>query len=279
MKTVFIATPLILALSLTLGRAAETAHPAGAPHTAGAPAHGKHWSYEGATGPEHWAELDPDCDCGKGKAQSPVDLTQASVKAGKSLQLDYGTTSLKVSHHGHATGVLDNGHTIQVSVDVGSTISIGGRTYGLKQFHFHTPSEHTVDGKHLPMELHFVHQSSDGKLAVLGVLFVEGASNPNLAKLIANFPAGPGQTTHPSAEKLDISIHLPVDRTVYSYAGSLTTPPCSEGVSWMVFREPVAASREQLSAFSTRLRKNNRPVQPLNGRVVETVSIVSQEEK
>jgi len=277
MKSIVTAILLVLAPSLTVAGAAEAAHSAAASPKAGAPAHGAHWTYEGSTGPEHWAELDPSCDCGKGKAQSPVNLTQA-VAGAKPMRFDYGPTSLRISHQGRPTDVLDNGHTIQVSVDNGSTLSVGETTYHLKQFHFHTPSEHTVDGKHLPMEMHFVHGSPDGKLAVVGVLFVEGASNPNLDKIIANFPAGPGQSTHPTGENFDVSIHLPTDRTVYSYAGSLTTPPCSEGVSWTIFRKPISASREQLKAFSARLRTNNRPVQPLNGRTVQTVSIVEKTE-
>jgi carbonic anhydrase len=256
-------------LTLTNGRA-EDAH--------AAPAHGAHWSYEGATGPAHWAELDPECDvCRDGKTQSPIDLATATAQAGSSANLDYGKTSLHIAQHEHVSSLLDNGHTIQVTVEEGSTFTTSHGTYQLKQFHFHTPSEHTLNGRSFPMEVHFVHQSADGRLAVVGIFFVEGAANANLAKLIAHFPAGSGESADLPAEKIDLDLHLPADRTAYTYMGSLTTPPCSEGVEWYVLREPVPASREQLAAFAARLKNNHRPVQPLNGRAVELVKVADKE--
>jgi carbonic anhydrase len=277
MKTKSILVPLAamtaavfaVTLILTNGRA-EDAH--------AAPAHGAHWSYEGATGPAHWAELDPDCEvCKEGQAQSPIDLVTAAVQAGSPANLDYGNTSLRVEQHEHVASLVDNGHTIQVTVEEGSTFTTSHGTYQLKQFHFHTPSEHTIDGRSFPMEVHFVHQSADGRLAVVGIFFVEGAANANLAKLIAHFPAGSGQSAELPAEKIDLDLHLPKDRTAYTYMGSLTTPPCSEGVEWYVLREPVPASREQLEAFAARLHQNHRPVQPLNGRTVELVTVADKE--
>jgi carbonic anhydrase len=268
MKTKLIVAGLAVALTLSRGRA-ETPS---APHSA--PTHGAHWSYEGATGPAHWAELDPGCTvCGEGKAQSPVNLVPATAQEGSHAKLDYSTTSLRIAQHEHVTSLLDNGHTIQVTVDEGSTFTTGRGIYQLVQFHFHTPSEHTVDGRSFPMEIHFVHQSADGHLAVIGIFYVEGPANENLAKLIAHFPAGSGQSAHLPAEKIDLDLHLPTDRAAYTYIGSLTTPPCTEGVEWYVLREPMPASREQLAAFAERLHKNHRPLQPLNGRTIEAVKI------
>lgn len=272
--TLAVMTAAVFAVTLTLTKGrAETPADAHA-----APAHGAHWSYEGATGPDHWAELDPDCDvCRDGKAQSPIDLVTETAQAGSPANVDYEKTSLRIEQHEHVTSLLDNGHTIQVTVEEGSTLTTSHGTYQLKQFHFHTPSEHTLDGRSFPMEVHFVHQSADGRLAVVGIFFVEGATNENLAKLIAHFPTGSGQSTNLPAEKIDLDLHLPTDRTAYTYMGSLTTPPCSEGVEWYVLREPVPASREQLAAFAARLHKNHRPVQPLNGRTVELVKVAEKE--
>ena len=163
---------------------------------------------------------------------------------------------------------MDNGHTIQVSVDAGSSITTNRNTYQLKQFHFHTPGEHTIDGKSFPMEVHFVHQSADNKFAVVAVLFAEGPPNENLAKLISNFPKAKGDSLRLPEVKLDLALHLPANTASYTYMGSFTTPPCTEDVEWIIFRDPVMTSREQLNAFAARLSPNNRPVQPLNGRSI-----------
>ena len=239
-----------------------------------APAAHAHWAYEGDHGPSHWAALDPAyAPCANGKAQSPIDLTKGGSGTGNSWKLDYGTTSLQIAHNEQVSGLLDNGHTIQVTVEEGSTLTTGRGTYQLKQFHFHTPSEHTFDGEHLPMEVHFVHQSTNGSLAVVGILFTEGAANANFAKLIAHFPAAKGQSVTLPDEKLDLNLQLPAKQSAYTYMGSLTTPPCTENVEWFVFRDPVQASREQFSAFAARLKPNNRPVQPLHGRSIEAATV------
>jgi len=246
-----------LAASFASGALAQTGS---APHA--------HWDYAGEHGPDHWAALNPAyAPCAEGKAQSPIDFTKVGDGIGNSWKLNYGITSLQIAHQEQVSGLLDNGHTIQVTVEKGSTLTTGRDTYQLKQFHFHTPSEHTFDGKHLPMEVHFVHQS-----AVVGVLFAEGPANENLSKLIANFPAAKGQSAVLPAEKLDLNLQLPAKKAAYTYMGSLTTPPCTENVEWFVFREPVRASREQLSAFAARLKPNNRPVRPLHGRSIGTTA-------
>jgi carbonic anhydrase len=166
--------------------------------------------------------------------------------------------------------IIDNGHTIQVTVDAGSTLTKDKDTYVLKQFHFHTPSEHTVDGTHLPLEIHFVHQSAEGKLAVVGVMVREGPENENLAKLIAHFPNAKGETKHVADMQVELEPHFPENMAAYIYSGSLTTPPCTEDVAWMVLRDPICASREQLAAFEAKLGKSNRPVQALHGRSIRS---------
>ena len=183
-------------------------------------------------------------------------------------KLNYRSTALKIAHHDDVVEIVDNGHTIQVSVDAGSSITTSRNTYQLKQFHFHTPSEHTIDGKSFPMEVHFVHQSADNKFAVVAALFAEGPANENVAKLIANFPKAKGDSVRLPEVKLDLALQLPANTASYTYMGSFTTPPCTENVEWIVFRDPVMASREQLNAFAARLSPNNRPVQPLNGRTI-----------
>jgi carbonic anhydrase len=251
----------------TAAKPSVTATPATTTASAARPAH---WGYEGEHGPANWATLDPAyAACDKGKAQSPIDITKAGAGTGNPWKLNYKSSSLRIAHHEQVTELVDNGHTIQITVEEGSTLTTSRNTYQLKQFHFHTPSEHTVEGKSSPMEVHFVHQSADKNFAVVSLLFAEGATNANLAKLIANFPKAKGESAHLPEVKLDLALHLPTNNAAYSYMGSFTTPPCTENVEWLVFRDPVMASREQLDAFATRLKPNNRPVQPLNGRTID----------
>ena len=266
-----IATLLALAVALsTTSCTQKTASPS--PVTL--PTQHIHWSYEGDDGPDRWAALDAAyAACEKGKAQSPINLTKVAGGAGDSWKLNYGTNSLRIAHHAHVSDLVDNGHTIQVTMEDGSTLTTGRNTYHLKQFHFHTPSEHTFDGRHLPMELHFVHQSANGNFAVVAVLFDEGAANENLSKLISNFPAAKGQSAHLPAEELDLTLQLPATKGAYTYIGSFTTPPCTENVEWLVFRDSALASREQLNAFAVRLKPNNRPVQSLNGRSISAATV------
>jgi carbonic anhydrase len=194
---------------------------------------------------------------------------------GKKWSFNYGSTSLRIAHNEHMDDIIDNGHTIQITVDEGSTFTFDGTTYHLKQFHFHTPSEHTLDGMHLPMEMHMVHQSEEGSLAVIGILFREGSiPNENFAKIITNLPNAKGETNHITDTALELKIHLPKDNYAYHYTGSLTTPPCSENVQWLVLREMVSLSGDQLEAFSSRIGPNNRPTQALNGRTVLQDDIV-----
>jgi carbonic anhydrase len=233
-----------------------------------------HWGYEGEHGPAKWGSLDPAyATCDKGKEQSPIDIAKAGGGTANPWTINYRATSLKIVHHEHVVDIVDNGHTIQVNVDEGSTLTTSRNTYQLKQFHFHTPSEHRVEGKSFPMEVHFVHQSADGNFAVVGALFSEGSSNENLAKLIANFPKAKGDTARLPETKLDLRLQLPTNTAAYTYMGSFTTPPCTESVEWLVFRDPVLASREQLKAFAARLSPNNRPIQTLKDRPIGTGTV------
>ncbi len=233
-----------------------------------------HWAYEGEASPKHWGHLSPAyAACDHKAGQSPINITQAGAGSPSPIQLNYTSTSLRIAHHEHVIDIVDNGHTIQVTVDEGSTLTTTKDSYLLKQFHFHTPSEHTIDGRHYPMEVHFVHQSAAGNFAVASALFVEGPANDNLAKLIAHFPKAKGDSLHLPDEKLDLAVHLPANAPAYSYVGSFTTPPCTENVEWFVFRDPITASPDQLKAFADRLHHNNRPVQSTAGRPVSSATV------
>lgn len=236
-----------------------------------------HWSYDGAEGPAAWGVLSPVYAlCKDGRGQSPIALTTKAGTKGAQWSFNYGSTGLTLAHHEHVDELVDNGHTIQVTVDEGSTLALNGRNYTLKQFHFHTPSEHTLDGRSLPMEMHLVHQDSAGNFAVVGVLIEEGKSNANFAKLVENLPATKGDTITVADHQLDLKVHLPATEKAFHYVGSLTTPPCSEHVQWLVLQDRITLSKEQIAAFATRIGPNNRPVQPVHERTVETVVLSGQ---
>jgi carbonic anhydrase len=220
------------------------------------------FSYEGATGPEHWWEI---CEpvnftCVAGTRQSPIDLPRSPESQLPHLSFDYHTTPLEVEN---------NGHTIEVTVKSKSYLKIGHERYRLVQFHFHTPSEHRLHGEEFPMELHFVHRNALGELAVVGVFLREGAENPVLQKIWDHIPGG-GEGLAVHVDKINPKDLLPDDREYYRYAGSLTTPPCTEGVRWHVIEEPVDVSAEQIEMFRALFPHNARPLQPLNGRPIFT---------
>lgn len=218
--------------------------------------HTPHWGYSGKTAPEAWGRLSPEyAACGAGREQSPINLTRAIPAVTGNPVVQWGETPLRV---------LNNGHTIQVDVTPGSSTILDGEVFQLLQFHFHHPSEHTVDGVHYPLEAHFVHRGATG-LAVLGVMFVEGPAHPTLGAIWDLMPPLPGSARDADASIAPVQL-LPNDPTSWRYAGSLTTPPCSEVVSWVVFRQPVTASPQQLQAFAALFPNNARPVQPLNRR-------------
>ncbi len=217
-----------------------------------------HWTYSGEEGPVHWGTLDPAyAACSTGKLQSPIDLSAEGSETAFHIDAAYSSVPLTV---------LNNGHTVQIAADAAGTLVSGGTTYNLVQVHFHAPSEHVIDGRPAPIEAHFVHKSDDGSLAVLGVFVVEGAENPALAAVLSHLPA----TTTPAETYSDVAVDLvamlPKDMSVYRYMGSLTTPPCTEGVAWHVLKQPITASKEQIGQLAIVLHGNARPVQPLNGR-------------
>jgi carbonic anhydrase len=239
-----------------------------------APANGDpEWHYEGPARPERWGTLSPRfAACGAGRAQSPIDLAApAMTAAADALGLRLPSAALRIAHHEHVADGINNGHTIQVNVDDGDTLYLGDSAYALVQYHFHHPSEHTLDGRRFPMEMHLVHRSATGDLAVVGVLVAEGAADhPAFAPIWANLPVAKGVETHYAHVQVDVDAMLPAARTSYRYDGSLTTPPCTEGVRWVVLNVPIELSAAQIHAFVELIGDNSRPLQPLNGRTVAT---------
>lgn len=220
---------------------------------------GGHWGYEGEHGPEHWGEMKHEYGaCSKGTSQSPIDITGATGGKLSKISFDYKPTKLNI---------LNNGHTVQVNYDKGSSIKVGGKTYRLLQFHFHTPSEHMVDGRSFGMEMHLVHKSNKGELAVVGVLLDKGSENLAFKTIWDNLPEKANQKKSVNAS-VNVADLLPGNKAYYAYSGSLTTPPCSEGVKWHVLKTPVEMSEEQLGAIQAIMHDNNRPVQPLHSRKV-----------
>lgn len=219
-----------------------------------------HWSYEGEAGPENWGKLDPKfVMCSTGRNQSPIDLSRFTEAELAPLKMNYKTS---------ASDIVNNGHTLQVNYAPGSTLVVDGREFELKQFHFHAPSENTLNGKHFPLEGHLVHADKEGNLTVVAVMFSEGKDNPLLAQLWQHVPPKKGdQSSLPAG--LNAKTLLPTLHSHYAFNGSLTTPPCSEGVRWLVIRQPATASKAQVERFSGTVGEaNNRPVQPLNARTV-----------
>jgi len=257
MKPIFSLTALAFttaALLPTMGYCADAAHAA---------KHAAHWTYGGATGPAKWASVDEKFGtCAIGHTQSPIDIRTADVQAAAlpAISFDYKPTPLKI---------IDNGHTVQVNIAPGSSITVGDTRYDLLQFHFHKPSEERINGKSYPLVAHLVHKSEAGQLAVVAVLLDKGAKQPLIQAVFDNLPKAKEQETLVPGLGIDLNGLLPENRAYYSFAGSLTTPPCSEGVSWFVLKTPVQISAEQIARFGHVYAMNARPVQPLNGRVVQ----------
>jgi carbonic anhydrase len=222
--------------------------------------HAVHWSYEGEGSPANWAKLKPEYGtCATGKRQSPIDIREGIRVDLEPIQFDYRQTMFRI---------VDNGHTIQVNVGEGSTMTVMGRTYQLLQFHFHKPSEERVNGKAYDMVIHLVHRDDQGKLAVVAVLLEKGTENPTIQTLWNNMPLEVDQDVTPSVA-IDLNALLPENRAYYTYMGSLTTPPCTEDVLWMVFKQPMPVSADQVGIFSRLYRNNARPVQPSNNRLIK----------
>jgi carbonic anhydrase len=226
-----------------------------------------HWAYEGEAGPEHWAELSPKYEkCGTGTRQTPIDLASSEV-------VPMGLEDVEFQYATAEASVVNNGHTVQVNVAEGNAIVLDGVSYGLAQFHFHTPSEHTIDGASYPLELHLVHKDASGNLAVVGVMLEKGEKNPVLSQVWGkSLPKSEGKEVALKSP-IDLNALLPSDRAAYRYLGSLTTPPCSEGVKWIVMKSSVTMTTKQIAAFKKLFPMNARPLQPINARsIVEDVT-------
>ncbi|MFE4106270.1 carbonic anhydrase [Almyronema epifaneia] len=218
-----------------------------------------HWSYGGEANPTQWGRLGHDFAlCEVGRDQSPIDIDDAVIGSPSTIEFNYASVPLVV---------VNNRHTIQVNYAEGSTVKIDGDEYELLQFHFHTPSEHTAEGFASAMELHLVHRNEAGELAVVGIMLELGEAHPLIDTLWENIPeVGTTQTTNLTINAADL---LPDSIAYFSYSGSLTTPPCSEGVRWNVMREPVQVSEAQIAAFEALYPVNARPIQSTNGRIIE----------
>ena len=221
-----------------------------------------HWSYEGEEGPEHWGDLSEDyATCADGTAQSPIDLGDAIGVDLSNIEFHYGETMLNI---------FNNGHTVQVNVEPGSTITYNGIEYELLQFHFHHPSEHTYRGETANMELHLVHREpASGNLAVVGVLLLTAEEdNPAYPTVFNNLPDANGDAVIETSIMIDLGSLLPESKTFFTYQGSLTTPPCSEIVRWLLLDTTVDLSEAQIESFATIFENDARPVQPHEGRDV-----------
>ena len=237
---------------------AEPRKPAG--QTGADPGHAAHWSYEGAGGPEGWGRMNPEfAKCSTGSRQSPIDIRDGIKVSLDAVAFDYKPSAFRV---------LDNGHTVQVNVGPGNSIEVLGRRYDLLQFHFHRPSEERVNGKQFDMVVHLVHKDLEGRLAVVAVLLERGSALPIVQSVWNNLPLERGDEVAAKLP-LDLGALLPVERSYFTYMGSLTTPPCSEGVLWMVMKNPVQVSAEQIGIFSRLYPMNARPVQSASGRLIK----------
>jgi carbonic anhydrase len=235
-----------LASAAAVGRAAEAGN----------------WSYAGATGPAKWAALSKEfksCKAGEESKQSPIDIPDAKARKGDlpGLLFNYKAVPLKI---------VDNGHTIEVIYPAGSFVSIDGKHYELLQFHFHKPAEEKIDGKGHDMDAHLVHKGPDGKLMVIAILFDAGKENKTIKTLWDRLPKEKDKEVTVDAVKIDAVDLLPNDKGYYTYAGSLTTPPCSEQVTWYVLKTPVQMSADQIARFGRIYPTNARPIQPFNDR-------------
>jgi len=218
------------------------------------------WRYSGKKGPERWGVLSKDYAlCKSGAMQSPIDIAGPTGASTQPIRFDYGLTPLSIVH---------NGHTVMVNYAPGSSITVGGKRYALVQFHFHTPSEHSVAGKRAAIEMHLVHKAADGELAVIAVLFSGGAKNLALGEIATYLPMKPGPVKVLGRVLINARDLLPAKRGYYRYIGSLTTPPCSEGVQWFVMAQPVPVQASAVARFTQALGYSARPIQALNRRLL-----------
>jgi carbonic anhydrase len=221
--------------------------------------HAAEWGYKGKKGPDHWGDLSPDYVLAKtGRRQSPIDVQAVEPSSISAIEFGYGPSLIDLVY---------NGHTVEEVEDHHSSITVNGKRYVLQQFHFHSPSEHTVHGRHSAMEMHLVHKNDDGTIAVIGVLIEQGSDNPAFDQAWNYLPSDTNRERKESVT-IDAATLLPIDQNYYRYTGSFTTPPCTENVLWMILKTPVELSEHQIATFQKIIDGNNRPVQPLNDRTV-----------
>jgi carbonic anhydrase len=231
-----------------------------AAHRAGGGGHDVHWSYAGEGGPSAWGGLKPEYGiCARGTRQSPID-----IRDGIAVEL----TPPVFEYRPSGFSVVDNGHTVQVDVAPGNSIVVNGRRYDLVQFHFHRPSEERINGRQFELSVHLVHRDTEGRYAVVAVVLERGAAQPVVQQVWNHLPL---EKNEPLAAQVPIDLEalLPADRRYYTYMGSFTTPPCSEGVLWMVMQQPVPVSTSQIAIFSRLYPMNARPVQQAAGRLIK----------
>ncbi len=223
-------------------------------------ARGTHWSYEGDSGPANWSKINVDWGkCGSGNRQSPID-----IRDGMKVELE----QISFDYHPSSFNVVDNGHTVQVGVGSGNYITVQNRMFELQQFHFHRPSEDRINGKTYEMVVHLVHRDAEGKLAILALMLERGTPQATIQTVWNNLPLEKFDTMSPSI-LLDPMEMVPARRDYYTYMGSMTEPPCSENVLWLVMKQPVQASAAQMALFSRLYPLNARPVQATNGRIIK----------
>jgi carbonic anhydrase len=225
------------------------AHPAGTPH----------WSYSGPDGPEHWGDLDPSfAACKTGQHQSPIDIKGAVPADLKAIKFDYKLAPMKI---------INNGHTIVINYEAGSSITVDGKQYLLKQFHFHHPSEEEINGQKFDMVLHLVHADADGSVVAIAVMLKSGNENPLIRDIWSHIPRETGKEVEFKKIMINAADLLPSDQNYFTFDGSLTIPPCSD-VKWFVLKTPVELSPAQIEAFARLYPDNARPIQPTNGRKI-----------
>lgn len=223
---------------------------------------GAHWTYGGHGGPTEWGALSPEfATCRLGKHQSPIDIRDAKLSELPPIKFDYKPAPLSM---------IDNGHTIQVNYPPGSSIDVGGKRYDLVQFHFHKPSEEKINGRAHAMVVHLVHKSTDDKLAVVAVLLDAGGTSALIDSIWKNLPKEKGKEVRVANVTIDATELLPASRGYFTFQGSLTTPPCSEDVAWLVLKTPVKIADGEIAAFGKIYPMNARPTQPLNGRAIQS---------
>jgi len=257
MNRVLLKIALVVMSCVAVGQQAKTAHD---------------WSYNGEEGPRHWGDIKPDyATCKLGHLQSPIDIRDAKKQPLPPIDFEYKPSTLKI---------INNGHSIQVDYAPGSSITAGDKRYELRQFHFHHPSEERIEGKQYDMAVHLVHGDSEGHLAVVAVLFKKGNASPTIQKLWDSLPPEEDKEETVSGVEINAATLLPQHLGYYTFEGSLTTPPCSEHVTWFVLKSTREVSPEQVRVFAKLYPDDARPTQPLYGRVIlESESLTVKAEK